>query len=113
LFIIAKEGLSKNTRKEYHEKTQTINRFIIGGLIINDVILNAIRRELRKLANGVRIDLPEIEDIVRNEVLKREIVEGDDAKIAQSRINRFYKKANKKPPKKKVVEIPSVTKQTS
>ena len=111
LFIVAKEGLAKNTRKEYHEKTQTINRFIIGGLILNDVILNSIRRELRKLADGVRIDIPEIENIVRNEVLKREIVEGEDSKIAQSRINRFYKKANKKSQKKKteIIEKPSVS----
>jgi len=105
LFVVAKEGLAKNTRKEYHEKTQTINRFIIGGLILNDVILNSIRRELRKLANGVSINVSEIENIVRNEVLKREIVEGDDAKVAQSRIGRFYKKANKKSQKKKVEEI--------
>ncbi len=105
LFVVAKEGLAKNTRKEYHEKTQTINRFIIGGLILNDVILNSIRRELRKLANGVSINVSEIENIVKNEVLKREIVEGDDAKVAQSRIGRFYKKANKKSQKKKVEEI--------
>ena len=105
MFVIDKEGLAKNTRKEYHEKTQTINRFIIGGLILNDVILNSIRKELRKLADGVSINISEIENIVRNEVLKREIVEGDGAKVAQSRISRFYKKANKKRQKKKAEEI--------
>jgi len=105
LFIIAKEGLAKNIRKEYHKKTQTINRFIIGGLILNDVILNSIKRELRKLADGVSINVSEIENIVRNEVLKREIVEGEDAKVAQSRISRFYKKAKKKSQKKKAEEI--------
>ena len=96
LFIVAKEGLAKNIRKEYHKKTQTINRFIIGGLILNNAILNSIRKELRKLADGVSIDISEIENIIRNDVLKREVVEGDDAKIAQSRISRFYKKTNKK-----------------
>jgi len=104
LFLIAKEGLAKNTRKEYHEKTQTINRFIIGGLILNDAILNSIRKELRKLADGVSINISEIESIIKNEVLKREIVEGEDAKIAQSRISRFYKKANKKNQTKQAVE---------
>lgn len=105
LFIVAKEGLAKNIRKEYHKKTQTINRFIIGGLILNDAILNSIRKELRKLADGVGINVSEIENIIRNEVLKREIVEGDDAKVAQSRISRFYKKTNKKNQKKKSEEI--------
>jgi len=105
LFVVAKEGLAKNTRKEYHKKTQTINRFIIGRLILNDVILNSIRRELRKLADGVSINVSEIENIIKNEVLKREIIEGDDAKIAQSRISRFYKKINKKSQKKKAEDI--------
>ena len=105
LFVVAKEGLAKNTRKEYHKKTQTINRFIIGRLILHDVTLNSIRRELRKLADGVSIDVSEIEYIVKNEVLKREIIEGDDAKIAQSRISRFYKKINKKSQKKKAKDI--------
>ena len=54
LFIIAKEGLAKKMRKEYHEKTQSINRFVIGGLILNDVVLNAIRRELRKELSWLR-----------------------------------------------------------
>ena len=105
LFVIAKEGLAKNTRKEYHKKTQTINRFIIGRLILHDATLNSIRRELRKLADGVSINVSEIENIVRNEVLKREIIEGDDAKIAQSRISRFYKKMNKKSQKNKAENI--------
>ncbi len=105
LFVIAKEGLAKNIRNEYHEKTQTINRFIIGRLILNDIILNSIRRELRKLSDGVSIDVSEIENIVKNEILKREIVEGDDAKFAQSRISRFYKKAKKESQKKKAKKL--------
>ena len=57
------------------------------------------------MADGVSINVSEIENIVRNEVLKREIIEGDDAKIAQSRISRFYKKINKKSQKKKAEDI--------
>ena len=101
LFVISKEGLAKDIRKEFHEKTQTFNRFIVGGLILNEPVLNSIRKELRKLSDGLNIGVSEIEHIIRNEVLKREIVEGDDAKTAASRINRFYKKVNKEAQKKK------------
>ena len=104
LFIIAKEGIAKKIRKEYLEKTQSINRFVIGGLILSDVVVNAIRRELRKFADGVKIDVSEVENIVKNEVLKREVVIGDDAKLAQSRINRFYKKTKKTAQKKKLTK---------
>lgn len=36
--------------------------------------------------------LGEIEDIVRMDVLKREIVDGEQTEAAQARINKFYRK---------------------
>ena len=89
LFILAKEALSKNAREDFYEKVQSVNRFVIGALILNDVLLNTIRRELRKLSEGIRIDTSDVEQIIRNEVLKRDLVEGEDAELAQARVNRF------------------------
>ena len=101
LFILAKEALSKNAREDFYEKVQSVNRFVIGALILNDILLNTIRRELRKLSEGIRIDTTDVEQIVRNEVLKRDIVEGEDAEHAQARVNRFYKKSAPRAKKKK------------
>ncbi len=104
LFILAKEALAKNAREDFYEKLQSVNRFVIGALILNDVLLNTIRRELRKLSEGIRIDTSDVEQIIRNEVLKRDLVEGEDAELAQARINRFYKKSTPRPKKKKQPE---------
>lgn len=104
LFILAKEALAKNAREDFYEKVQSVNRFVIGALILNDVLLNTIRRELRKLSEGIRIDTSDVEQIIRNEVLKRDLVEGEDAELAQARINRFYKKSTPRPKKKKQPE---------
>lgn len=104
LFILAKEALAKNAREDFYEKVQSVNRFVIGALILNDVLLNTIRRELRKLSEGIRIDTSDVEQIIRNEVLKRDLVEGEDAELAQARVNRFYKKSTPRPKKKKQPE---------
>ena len=104
LFILAKEALAKNAREDFYEKVQSVNRFVIGALILNDVLLNTIRRELRKLSEGIRIDTSDVEQIIRNEVLKRDLVEGEGAELAQARINRFYKKSTPRPKKKKQPE---------
>jgi len=40
----------------------------------------------------MKIDVAEVEYIVRAEVLKREIVEGDEAEAAQARVSKFYRK---------------------
>lgn len=93
LFLLAKEGLGKNTREDFYEKVQSVNRYVIGNLIVAEPVLRVLRRELKKLADGVKIEMEEIQKIVRSEVLKREIVEGEQAEAAQARVNKFYRKS--------------------
>jgi len=92
LFLLTKEGLGKNAREEFYEKVQSVNRYVIGNLMLTDPVLSVVRRELRSLADGMKIDIAEVESIVRAQVLKREIVEGEEAEAAQARVNKFYRK---------------------
>jgi hypothetical protein len=92
LFLLAKEGLGKNAREDFYEKVQSVNRYVIGNLMLADPVLSVVRRELRKLADGMKIEVEEVEGIVRTQVLKREIVEGDEAEAAQARVCKFYRK---------------------
>lgn len=93
LFIICKEGLSKDAREEFHEKLLVVNRFILGALVLSEEVVMMIRRELRKLSDGVLVDPDEIRKVLSAEVLKRDVIEGEDAAKAQARIRRFYAKA--------------------
>lgn len=92
LFLLSKEGLSKNARDDFYERVQSVNRYVIGALMLAEPVLSVVRRELRKLAQGMKIDVAEIDSIVRTQVLKREIVEGDEAEAAQARVSKFYRK---------------------
>jgi predicted type IV restriction endonuclease len=99
LFILSKEGLSKNVRDDFYDKAQSVNRYVIGNLILSEPILSLIRRELKRLSEGVKIGADEVEAIVRSQVLKREVVEGDEAEAAKARVNKFYKKSAARPRK--------------
>lgn len=108
LFTLSKEGLIKKARDDYYEKVQSVNRYVIGNLILAEPVLSIIRRELKKLSNGIRIDTSEIEEIVRSEVIKREVVEGEQADEARTRVNKFYRKSTStKRLKTKELEDPS------
>ena len=96
LFIMCKEGLSKDAREEYLEKVQVVNRFMIGGIILGDEVVNTIRRELRKVSDGILVTPDEIMKVLTAEVLKRDVLDGDDASKAQARIRRFYGKVARK-----------------
>lgn len=92
LFIVCKEGLAKDAREEFHEKILTINRFLLGALICSEEIIFHIRRELRKVSGGVLASPEEIIKVLTGEVLKRDVLEGDEASKAQARIKKYFSK---------------------
>jgi len=94
LFLLSKEGLSKNVREDFYEKVQSVNRYVIGRLILSEPVLTVLRRELKRMAEGVKVDVSDVEQIVRVEVLKREVVEGEEADAALSKVNKFYRKSS-------------------
>jgi len=91
LLVLCKEGLTKCAREDYFEMVQNVNRYVIGQIILGELIINDIRKELKKLSEGLRIEEDVIERIIRNEVLKREIFEGDEASRAQQKVAKLYK----------------------
>ncbi len=105
LFILCKEGLNRNIREEFFERVQSVNRYVIGSLILSEPALSLIRRELRRISDGMKIEMPEVEQMVRSEVLKREVVEGELADAARVRVNKFYKKCA--PRRSKTVTAPA------
>lgn len=96
LYVLCKEGLVKNARDEFHEKILTVNRFILGALIMSEEVVSVIRRELRKLSDGVLVTPEEISKVLAGEVIKRDVLDGEDAAKAQARVRRFYGKAARK-----------------
>ena len=97
LFIICKEGINKDAREQFHEKIQCLNRFVLGALILSDDVVTLLRRELRKVTESVLVAPEDIVHVLENEVLKRDVIEGDEAQKAQTRLKKFYGKSARKP----------------
>ncbi len=93
LFLLTKEALGKNAREDFYERVQSVNRYVVGSLILSEPVMSVVRRELKKLADGIRIDIDEVEHLVRTEVLKREILDGEEAGLARARVSKFYRKS--------------------
>ena len=100
LFLLSKEGLGKNAREDFYEKVQSVNRYVIGRLILSEPVLTVLRRELNRMAEGVKVDVSDVKQIVQAEVLKREVVEGEEADAALSKVNKFYRKSSPRRSKK-------------
>ena len=104
LFLFSKTGVAKSAREDYYERVQSINRFVIGALVLSENVVGQIRRDVRKLSPGLKVDAKEVEDILRNEVLKRDIVDGEDASKARNRVRRLARNSARRARKPKVEE---------
>jgi len=96
LYLLTKEGLGKSVLGDYHTQRQALSRFFIGAIALSDPVLDVIRRELRKISPDVKIDNDQIKDVLIQEIVKREVREGDKADEAQRKVARINKRPIKK-----------------
>ena len=88
LYNLTKEGLSKSALGEFHAHRQALSRFFLGAMVLSDPVLEVVRRELRRLSPDIKIDRDQIKSVLTQEVLKREVVEGEKAQEAKKKISR-------------------------
>lgn len=93
LYLWCKEGWQRSVLGEYHTQRQALSRFYVGAMIQADPVVDVIRRELRRLSPDVKIDADQIRDVLVNEVLKREVLEGEKAVEAKRKIAKAAGKA--------------------
>jgi len=102
LFLLCKEGLTKAVIEEYHEHVMSVNKFVISAILQSEKSLNLVRRELKRVSSGIRVDIDEIETIMLSDVLKRDVLEGKPAEKARARIKKAAsRKLVKRKPKPK------------
>jgi hypothetical protein len=93
LYLWCKEGWQRSVLGEYHTQKQALSRFAVGAMLQTDPVLDVIRRELRRLSPDVRIDIDQIKAVLSNEVIKRDVMEGEKAEEARKKIARVVSKA--------------------
>lgn len=93
IYLFAKEGWLKSALHDYHDQKEALSRFFLGAMVLSDSVVDVIRRELRRVSPDVRIDTDEIRTVLSNEVIKREVMEGDKADEARKKIARAANKA--------------------
>lgn len=92
MFLLCREGISNDAMGLYHQHTQLVNKFMIAQIAISEPVVTVIRRELKKLFPEIKVEIEQISDILVNEVLKREVIEGEKVKETQLKIKKITSK---------------------
>jgi len=93
LFLFTKESWAKSALSDFYDQKQALSRFSIGAVLLTEPVLTIVKRELKRVSPDVKIDIEQIRAVLKQEVLKREVVEGDKADEANKRISKAASKA--------------------
>ncbi len=88
LYILSKEAIRKSVIESFQEERKALDKNTIAAIIQSEEILKIIRKKIRTIFKGVSVDTTSIGEIIRNDVLKRELVSSEDTKNAIKTINR-------------------------
>ena len=91
LFLLCKEGWTKSAIEDYQIQMEALNRYVIAATILSDKILDKIKTELRRVAPEAHIEIDAIKGVLENEVIKRELLEGEKAEDARKTVSKAAK----------------------
>ena len=96
LYLFCREGLLKGAPSELRDRQDATSRYLLAALLVeNDNVIDVIRRELRRVVD-VLVDEDEIIKVLRDQVIKRETLEGADAEKASRKCCRQESRAMRK-----------------
>ncbi len=90
---LSREGFTPSSMAALFQQRQATSKFSLAALLLTDGMIGALRREVRRIAPAVRVDDEQLHSILVNEVLKREVVDGEEAKQAADAIKKGLKAA--------------------
>ncbi|MBS0523328.1 MAG: type I restriction enzyme HsdR N-terminal domain-containing protein, partial [Proteobacteria bacterium] len=74
---LCKEGFAKSQMEEFYEQHQATNKHTLAAVMLSETMLNHLRLCLKRIFPNVQVDTKLLEASLRNEVLKRELIDGD------------------------------------
>jgi hypothetical protein len=88
LGTLSREGFTQSSMTAFFQQQQVTSKFSLAAILSSQPMLTALKRELRKLSPTIKIDEDFLKQTLQNDVLKREVVDGEEAKHAQEILKR-------------------------
>lgn len=85
VYLLTRESMLKSGLYAYHDHLQATNKFYLAAVVLSDPVLETVRRELRRLSDA-KLEVEELREALKQEVIKREVLEGDKADSARKKV---------------------------
>lgn len=96
---LSREGFTQSSMAAFCQQQQITSKFSIAAILLSQPLLSALRKEIRRIAPSVKVEEEMLRNTLQNDVLKREVVDSDDAKQAADLLKKALRPGAKgKPP---------------
>jgi hypothetical protein len=92
LFLLCREGITSDAMGIYHQHISLLNKFTVAQVLLSEPVVSCIRREIRRYFPELKIEPENISDLLTNDILKREVIDGEKVTDAQQRIKKAASK---------------------
>ena len=97
---LSREGFTQSSMTAFYQRQQVTSKFSIAAVLTSPPMLQALKRELRHIGGNIKIQVDQLKAQLQNEVLKRETVDGEEAKQAADFLKQAAKSVAKSKTKK-------------
>jgi len=87
VYLLTRESMVKSGLYAYHDHLQATNKFYLAAVVLSDAVLETVRRELRRLSDA-KVEIDDLRLALQQEVIKREVLEGEKADGARKKVTR-------------------------
>lgn len=109
IFLLCKEGMTSEALNTYHQVAQLFNKHTVSVILQSEVVLGALRREMRRIFPELKIETAGLADLLVNEIIKRDAIDGEKYKEAETRVKKIIRKLTPAPAKPREATVSTVT----
>lgn len=88
LFMLCRENIGSTALDEFHKQAQIVNRYVVANLLLGEAVSGTLRKEFRRLFDGMKVTDEELNAILAHEVIKRDALEDEQAKAVVAMIKK-------------------------
>ena len=96
LFILCKEGIQKNAILDFSNYKQVVNKYFVAAILQDEGVVGLVRRELNRMLPKNSVSADEVLAVIQNGVLKRDVIESEEAEKTCSNYKKRRRKAHSK-----------------
>ena len=101
---LSRESFSKGNMADLLHQKQVTNKFTVAALLISDEVLDDLRRQIRRLGSKIKVDIDYLRALLTNEIVKRDLIDSEEAKAAFQNVKRLQRTAARKKSSEKELE---------